>query len=72
MSGKGLGRKSTPGTRHPWSAGVAASSTQTWRGLGGYITKPAVPCFILTLLVHAVCTQSFSDYDRKNLNFCVA
>lgn len=74
-SGKGLVRKSTPGTRHPWSAGMAACSAETWRGLGGYITKTALPCFTLTSLVHASCTQSFSYYDRKNVNLslcCIA
>lgn len=49
---------------------MAACSAETWRGLGGYITKTALPSFTLTLLVHAMCTQSFSDYDRKNVNLC--
>lgn len=67
MSGKGLVRESTPGMRHPWSAGMAASSAETWRGQGRYITKTALPCLSMLL-----CTQSFSDYDMKNVNLCVA
>lgn len=72
--GRGLVRESTPGMWCPWSAGVAACSSETWRGQGKCITKTVLPCFTLTLLVHAMCTRSFSDYDKKNVKSlcCIA